>query len=249
MTNPVYKLLFNNPQFDNPSLFLETACLDTCANIFFKMINIERFACNMLQENCYIVSDETKQCVIIDCGAYYEEERKAIARYVSDNGLKPVHLLVTHGHLDHNFGNAFVEKEYGLKPEVSHADQRLMEHMEEQAQTFNVTLNEALPSVGRYFEDGEQITFGSHKLTVIPTPGHTRGSVCFYCEQEHVMFTGDTLFKGSIGRTDFEGGSMLQIIQSLRMIAQMSDNIVVLSGHGEKTTLGFELAHNPYMDR
>lgn len=64
------------------------------------MINIERFACNMLQENCYIVSDETKQCVIIDCGAYYEEERKAIARYVSDNGLKPVHLLVTHGHLD-----------------------------------------------------------------------------------------------------------------------------------------------------
>ena len=98
----------------------------------------------MLQENCYIVSDETKQCVIIDCGAYYEEERKAIARYVSDNGLKPVHLLVTHGHLDHNFGNAFVEKEYGLKPEVSHADQRLMEHMEEQAQTFNVTLNEAM---------------------------------------------------------------------------------------------------------
>ena len=176
----------------------------------------------MLQENCYIVSDETKQCVIIDCGAYYEEERKAIARYVSD---------------------------YGLKPEVSHADQRLMEHMEEQAQTFNVTLNEALPLVGRYFEDGEQITFGSHKLTVIPTPGHTRGSVCFYCEQEHVMFTGDTLFKGSIGRTDFEGGSMLQIIQSLRMIAQMPDNIVVLSGHGEKTTLGFELAHNPYMDR
>ena len=112
-----------------------------------------------------------------------------------------------------------------------------------------MTLNEALPPVGRYFEDGEQITFGSHKLTVIPTPGHTRGSVCFYCEQEHVMFTGDTLFKGSIGRTDFEGGSMLQIIQSLRMIAQMPDNIVVLSGHGEKTTLGFELAHNPYMDR
>lgn len=213
------------------------------------MINIERFACNMLQENCYIVSDETKQCVIIDCGAYYEEERKAIARYVSDNGLKPVHLLVTHGHLDHNFGNAFVEKEYGLKPEVSQADQRLMEHMEEQAQTFNMTLNEPLPPVGRYFEDGEQIAFGSHKLTVIPTPGHSRGSVCFYCEQEHVMFTGDTLFKGSIGRTDFEGGSMLQIIQSLRMIAQMPDNIVVLSGHGEKTTLGFELAHNPYMDR
>ena len=201
----------------------------------------------MLQENCYIVSDETKQCVIIDCGAYYEEERKAIARYVSDNGLKPVHLLVTHGHLDHNFGNAFVEKEYGLKPEVSHADQRLMEHMEEQAQTFNVTLNEALPPVGRYFEDGEQITFGSHKLTVIPTPGHTRGSVCFYCEQEHVMFTGDTLFHGSMGRVDFPGGDYWSMRDSLARLAKYPKETKIYPGHGESSDIAEELRSNPYL--
>ena len=213
------------------------------------MINIERFACNMLQENCYVVSDSTKECVIIDCGAYYEEERKAIKQYIDGNGLKPVHLLVTHGHLDHNFGNRFVADEYGLKPEVSGGDSRLMENLGEQAQAFNVKLDCEMPPVGHYFDEGDEIKFGNHTFKVISTPGHSRGSVCLYCKEENVLFSGDTLFKGSIGRTDFEGGSMLQIIQSLRMLAQMPDSTVVLSGHGEQTTIGFELAHNPYMDR
>ena len=213
------------------------------------MIKIERFACNQLQENCYVASDESGECVIVDCGAYYEEERKAIAQYIKGNSLKPVHLLVTHGHLDHNLGNEFVAREYGLKPEVSHLDSKLMEHMDEQALNFNIKLDWQMPPVGHYFDDGEHITFGSHTITVVPTPGHSRGSVCLYCEQEHLMFSGDTLFKGSIGRTDFEGGSMLQIIQSLRMLAQLPDNTIVLPGHGDQTTIGFELAHNPYMDR
>ena len=80
----------------------------------------------MLQENCYVVSDETKECVIIDCGAFYPEERTAITQYIKENQLKPVHLLVTHGHLDHNFGNNTIYQEFGLKPEVSAADEKLM---------------------------------------------------------------------------------------------------------------------------
>ena len=83
------------------------------------MLHIERFQVNMLQENCYVVSDETKECVIIDCGAFYPEERNAITQYIRKNELKPVHLLVTHGHLDHNFGNDTIFEEFGLKPEVA----------------------------------------------------------------------------------------------------------------------------------
>ena len=90
------------------------------------MLHIERFQVNMLQENCYVVSDETKECVIIDCGAFYPEERTAITQYIKENQLKPVHLLVTHGHLDHNFGNNTIYQEFGLKPEVSAADENLM---------------------------------------------------------------------------------------------------------------------------
>lgn len=214
------------------------------------MMEIRKFVCNMLQENCYVVSDDTKECVIIDCGAYYPEERAALTRYIRDNGLQPRYLLATHGHLDHNFGNNTVAEEFGLKPVVSVADGSLMEHLEHQAETFyGMKLDYELPAVERFLEADESIRFGNHELKVLETPGHSPGSVTYYCEQEKVAFTGDTLFKNSIGRTDFKGGSMMQIIQSLRMLAQLPDETAVMPGHGPQTTIAEELAHNPYMDR
>lgn len=214
------------------------------------MISIQRFICNMLDENCYVVSDEAKECVIIDCGAYYEEERNAIVDYIRSNGLTPKRLLATHGHLDHNFGNTTIYEQFGLKPEIAKEDERLMNNLHAQAETFyHMQLDETFPAIERFFEKEESISFGSHLLQVIPTPGHSRGSVCFYCEAEGVIFTGDTLFQMSIGRTDLQGGSMMQIIQSLRTLAQLPDKTVVLPGHGQQTTIGEELKHNPYMDR
>lgn len=213
-------------------------------------MKIKAITCNMLQENCYVVSDETRQCVIIDCGAYYEAERKALVAYINDEHLQPVHLLVTHGHLDHNFGNNTVYETFGLQPEVSEADLKMMENLASQAKTFyQLDLNYNFPAVGRTFQPNEVISFGNHQLRVIETPGHSRGSVTFYCKEENVAFTGDTLFKTSIGRTDFPGGSMFQIINSLRLLAQLPDNTIVYPGHGEPTSIGWELAHNPYMDR
>lgn len=214
------------------------------------MIKIERFQCNMLRENCYVVSDETGECVIIDCGAYFPEERKAIVDHIRNNGLKPVHLLVTHGHLDHNFGNDTIYDAFGLKPEVSADDEKLMKNLTGQAESFyQLKIEDTFPPIGHFFDDGEQITFGNHSFLVMPTPGHSKGSVTFYCEEEGVAFTGDTLFSSSIGRTDFPGGSMFQIINSLRLLAQLPDKTRVLPGHGESTSIGEELAHNPYMDR
>ena len=214
------------------------------------MLTIQRFECNMLQENCYIISDETKECVICDCGAYYPAERAAIVDYIRDNGLTPVHLLSTHGHIDHNFGNNTIFDEFGLKPEVLKEDQHLMDMLAEQAETLvGITLDYAMPPVGKYFGDGDEITFGSHRLKVIETPGHSKGSVFFYCPEEAIALSGDTLFRNSIGRTDYLGGSMFQIIQSLRMICQLPDNTVVYPGHGPQTTIGTELSSNPYLDR
>lgn len=213
-------------------------------------MTIQRFVCNMLQENCYIISDETKECVICDCGAYYPAERAAIVDYIRDNGLTPVHLLSTHGHIDHNFGNNTIFDEFGLKPEVHKEDQHLMDMLAEQAETLvGITLDYAMPPVGKYFGDGDEITFGSHRLKVIETPGHSKGSVFFYCPEEAIALSGDTLFRNSIGRTDYLGGSMFQIIQSLRMICQLPDNTVVYPGHGPQTTIGTELSSNPYLDR
>ena len=93
------------------------------------MVNIKRFMCNPLQENCYVVSDDTKECVIIDCGAFFPDEKSALTDYVRENSLKPVHLIATHGHLDHNFGNAYIFSEFGLKVEVCKEDDFLIEHL------------------------------------------------------------------------------------------------------------------------
>lgn len=214
------------------------------------MLKIERFVCNMLQENCYVASDDTGECVIVDCGAYAPEEREAVVGYINDNQLRPVHLLATHGHVDHNFGNNTIFDEFGLRPEVDEADADLMSRLPEQAaEIANVKVDYELPTVSHYLKQDDIIRFGHHAFTVIETPGHSPGSVFFYCEEEHVAFSGDTLFRGAIGRTDYIGGSMFQIIQSLRAVSQLPDETVILPGHGSQTTMGRELATNPYLDR
>ena len=212
-------------------------------------MNIKRLMCNPLQENCYVVSDDTKECVIIDCGAYYDEEKEALATYISQNGLKPVHLLATHGHLDHNFGNAFVYQTYGLKVEICAEDQSLVEHLREHAANlFGMDITEEQPPTGRLLKDGDTITFGQHTLQVLQTPGHSHGSALFYCEQEQTVFTGDTLFRMSIGRTDFPESSWREMERSLKdVVAQLPKETIVLSGHGPQSTMADELQFNLYL--
>lgn len=213
------------------------------------MLNIQRFECNMFQENCYVVNDETNECVIIDCGAFYDEEKEAVTRYINDKKLKPIHLLCTHAHIDHNFGNGIIFNAFGLKPEVSIEDKILMERLREQAMTFiGLNYKEDIPAVGKFFSDNERITFGTHTFSIIATPGHTPGSVFFYCQEEGVAFSGDTLFKMCIGRTDFELGNFNSIMDSLHKIAEtLPSDTVILPGHGPETTIKNERMFNPYM--
>ena len=214
------------------------------------MLRIQTFEVNPLHENCYVINDETKECVIIDCGALTETEQNAVIAYINEEGLKPIHNLGTHGHLDHHFGDAAILSAFNLQPEVAEGDKVLMQHPKEAAlQMLGMDLNIDLPAGNLKLTENEEVKFGSHTFKIIRTPGHSPGSVSFYCSEENVLFTGDTLFKGSIGRTDFPGGSMFQIISSLRELAQLPDKTIVYPGHGPQTSIGFELAHNPYMDR
>lgn len=212
-------------------------------------LKIERFVCNPFQENCYIVSDDTADCAIIDCGAFYEEERRAVVEYVRDNHLKPTLLVATHGHVDHNFGNDTIREQFNLLPEVHRNDESLMQRLAEQASAFaGITLDNSRYAVGRYFGDDDTLTVGHHTFTTIPTPGHTPGSVFLYCAEENLAFSGDTLFRQTIGRTDIEQGSFNDIIASLHRIAQtLPPETLILPGHGQKTTIADELRSNPYI--
>ena len=117
------------------------------------MLNIQRFVCNMIQENCYIINDDTYECVIVDCGGFYSEERNAIVNYIKKNKLLPKHLICTHGHIDHNFGNNTIYNVFGLKPEVHSADKYLMEKLNAQAEALvDIKLDYKMPPVGKYFQ-------------------------------------------------------------------------------------------------
>lgn len=212
------------------------------------MIKVSRFVCNMLQENAYVVSDESCEAVVIDCGALYDMERNAIIRYIKDNELKPAHLLCTHGHFDHVIGNDTITREFGLKPEVAAEDKHLMNLKKQLKDMMGMDYDNEVPPIGRLLTANDIIGFGTHSIKILPTPGHTPGSVTFYIETEHVAFTGDTLFKMSIGRTDFEGGSWTDMTNSLiNVLAKLPANTKVYPGHGEPTTIGDELRYNPYM--
>lgn len=216
------------------------------------MIRIQRFVCNPLRENTYVVSDDSKEAVIIDCGAWYDSEKNAIKEYIESNGLIPKHLIATHGHVDHHLGDKFVYDTWGLKPELHGSDEKfitlLPQHAMEVCGISGLTADDFAP-VGRYLTGSDSINFGNHNFTILETPGHSPGGVVYYCEEEGVAFTGDTLFRGTIGRTDIDGGSMFMIIQSLRMLSQLPDDVRVYPGHGEGTTIGQEVATNPYLDR
>ena len=211
-------------------------------------LKIQRFVCNPFQENCFVVSDETNEGVIIDCGAYFAEERKAIVDYVEKEGIRLKHLLGTHGHVDHHFGDDTIYSKYGLRPEVSAKDEYLQSKLNEQSLTFcGQPLGYEMPPVGKYLSDNDVIEFGSHRFTIIPTPGHTPGSVFFYCKEENIAFSGDTLFRMSIGRTDFELGNYDDIIVSLQSLSNhMPLDTTIFPGHGPQTTLGDEVKCNPY---
>lgn len=213
------------------------------------MIHIKTFQCNMLQENCYVAYDDTLEAVVIDCGAYFDEERQAIPQFIRNQGLTLCHVLCTHGHLDHCFGNDTLYDEFGIKPCVHSEDEFLMKDLAQQASGFfGMDYDHPTPPIGHYLSDGETISFGSHQLKVIHTPGHTPGGVTFYCPEETVAFSGDTLFRMSVGRTDFERSSWKDLVESLhRLKRELPDNVTVYCGHGPVTRMIDEKQMNPYI--
>ena len=212
-------------------------------------MDIKRFEVNPLCENCYVVSDDTKEAVIIDCGCSDEYEWADIKKYIASNDLQVKHLLNTHLHFDHVWGNTFVHRDLELRPEANYEDLHIYENMDEQIRSVvGVGIpHPPLPPLGTSLLDGSEVTFGNTTLKVLATPGHSRGCICYYSEKDKVLFSGDTLFCGSCGRTDLEGGSYQDIVKSLLKLSTLPDDIQVFCGHGPSTTIGREKQYNPYL--
>ena len=201
----------------------------------------------MFPVNCYVLSDETKEAVVIDAGCFYEDEKQALKNYITGNELHVTRLLFTHLHLDHIFGNPFMLKEYGVKAEANQADEFWLERAPQQSRMFGFELKEAPVPLGKYVCDGDIITFGNTSLEAIHVPGHSPGSLVYYCKEEKCMFSGDVLFQGSIGRADLAGGNFDELREHIcSRLFILPDDTVVYPGHGAPTSIGAEKRDNPF---
>ena len=212
-------------------------------------MQIKTFQFNPIGENTYILYDTTNECVVIDPGCFYAEEKSALLDFISGNNLIVRHVLNTHMHFDHILGNNFMFEQFGLKPEANWEDEFLLNQFSAQMRTFGIEgADEKMPPIGNYLEDNDVVTFGSQQLTVLHIPGHSPGSVVFYNREAKVLIAGDVLFRGSIGRTDLARGNYGQLVNGIKTkLMTLSPDTVVYPGHGPKTTIGFEAAHNPFL--
>ncbi len=211
------------------------------------MISIQSFTFNPFQENTYVLYDESKKCVIIDPGCYDDAERGELVAFIGAQNLKPVQLLNTHCHVDHVFGNKFIEEKYGLKPWIHKKDLPVLHTLPDVSQLYGLNA-EASPEPEGYYEEGDQVKFGNSVLDILFTPGHSPGSICFVAKDEKFVIGGDVLFYCSIGRSDLPGGDHPSLIKSIKSkLFPLGDDFTVYSGHGQETNIGFERRNNPFL--
>jgi len=197
--------------------------------------------------NMFVLSDESGECLIIDASCYNPQEQKELDNFILGNKLRPVKLVNTHGHVDHVLGNMYVKKKYSIPIEIHEDDFPLFSQAKKQGLIFGIDVEVPLQADNYLFE-GQDINFGNSTLKVIHVPGHSPGSVAFFSPEEKFVITGDTLFKGSIGRTDLPGGNYNQLIQSIvTKIMTLPQDTGVFPGHGPFTTIGEEATSNPFL--
>lgn len=193
-----------------------------------------------LQENCFILFDENKDAFVVDPGGSSENIIEAIDK----NELNIKYILLTHGHFDHVGAVAALVKKYKAPVYMSKDDRAFLESPKEvRASSFGMQIEAA--DVDVFVKEGDEIPFSEGTIKVIETPGHTLGSVCYLFE--NYLFAGDTLFNGSIGRTDFPESDHSLMIESLKKLKKLDDDIYVLSGHGPESQISYEKMTNPYL--
>ena len=211
-------------------------------------MKIARLIFNPIQENTYIIWDDTLEAAVIDAGNMNERENEVLAKFIADNGLKPKYALNTHGHFDHLLGVDFLREKYGAQLAMSSKDEFLLKGASVSAELFGVKADALPEAIDVDLEGKESIKFGNTELKIIPTPGHTPGHVAFFEPESKVLFTGDTLFRESIGRTDLPGGDYSWIMRSIiENILPLGDDVKIYPGHCETSDIGHESMYNPFV--
>lgn len=212
-------------------------------------MQIQTFVFNHFGQNTYLIIDETtSNCAIVDPGCFFDEEKQKIKNFIKDKNLTLEKILFTHCHLDHAFGAKFISKEFNPIPVFAHKNESIfIEDAINQSLRFGISMEQP-PKITNFVNDGDEVSVGSLSFKAIHVPGHSPGSICYYNAPNNVIFCGDVLFNGSIGRSDLPGGNHQQLISGIKeKLMPLPDNTIVYSGHGPTTTIKIERDTNPHL--
>ena len=211
------------------------------------MLTIQTFIFSPVRENTYLLFNELRQCIIIDPGCYFDEEKEQLKGFISRNNLQPVMLLNTHCHLDHVFGNKFIADTYKLTLQLHEKEKVVLSYAPTSGLMYNLPFDNYSGSF-TYLKEGDKILLGQDELEIMEAPGHSPGSICFYCRKQNFIISGDVLFQGSIGRTDLPLGDHRTLLKSIKTkLMVLPGETIVYNGHGPATTIGAEKMTNPYL--
>jgi glyoxylase-like metal-dependent hydrolase (beta-lactamase superfamily II) len=211
------------------------------------MLTVKSFSFNPLQENTYVLSDEKDACYVIDPGCYFGNERAVLKEYIEEQGLSPRMLLNTHCHLDHVFGNKFVSETWDLPLHLHEKEEPVLASAPEYGEAWELPFENYQGELV-FLSPDQPLLLGENKLDILFLPGHSPGSIGFYCAAQDFLIGGDVLFLEGIGRTDLAGGDHHTLFKSIfEQILPLPDKTIVYPGHGESTTIGHERVHNPFL--
>jgi hydroxyacylglutathione hydrolase len=211
------------------------------------MLHVKVFTFSPIQENTYVLYNDAGNALIIDPGCYFSAEQETLKNFLKDTGLTPVQLLNTHCHLDHVFGNDWVHKTYGLELYLHPNEEKVLAFAPKSGETWGMPFTNYSGPL-HYLHPGDKVFLDEDELSILFTPGHSPGSICFYCEKQGFIIGGDVLFYQSIGRTDLPMGSHETLLHSIREeLFTLPDAVIVHPGHGRPTSIGHEKEFNPFL--
>jgi len=212
------------------------------------MLKIKIFIFNLFSENTFVIwDDETKEASVIDPGTSSKEEENILSTFISNEKLRVKYLINTHCHIDHILGCNYVKDKYNPIYYAPEKDLPLLEHAQQQAFMFNISLEDP-PKPDEFITEQLELFLGKVKMNFLFTPGHTPGEFCIYFEEEKICVVGDVLFKESIGRTDLWGGDYNTLLKSIETkLLTLPDDVLIYSGHGDSSTIGYEKQNNPFL--
>lgn len=212
------------------------------------MLQLLKYCFSPIAINTYIIVASNKDCIIIDPGAFFKEEKEQLLSEIKNKSLNPVGIWQTHAHFDHVFATKLIVDHFNIIPKIHALEKPVIERIPQAMMLYNLQFDNYTGEFYFWGDKEDSIEFGGYNFDIIHTPGHSPGSVAYYCKDMNFIISGDVIFNESIGRTDLPGADYDTLVETIKTkIYTLLDHTIIYNGHGNETTVGHEKKFNPFV--